>query len=103
MDALDKSLTLVDPANLHNYTFRLLFRAEARTQQTEITEASSIVADVARLTAGSASQRIAQRITDVRTLLAPWERTRPVRELDAQLAAYRPAVGSGITKRTYSR
>jgi tetratricopeptide (TPR) repeat protein len=103
MNALDKSLTLVDPANLHNYTFRLLFRAEARIQQAEITEASSIVADVARLTTGSASQRIAQRITDVRALLAPWERTKPVRELDERFAAYRPAVGSGSTKRTYSR
>jgi len=105
MDALDKSLTLIDPVDLHNRTFRLLFRAEARIQQAEITEASSIVADVARLTAGNGSQRIAQRITDVRGLLTPWERTRPVRELDERLAAYRPAVGSGSgnTKRTYSR
>jgi hypothetical protein len=29
VDALDKSLTLIDPANLHNYTFGLLFRAES--------------------------------------------------------------------------
>ncbi|MDQ2883497.1 MAG: hypothetical protein M3Y48_20640 [Actinomycetota bacterium] len=103
MTALDKSLTLVDPANLHNYTFRLLFRAEARIQQAEVNEASSIVGDVARLTAGSASQRIGQRIENLRGLLTPWERTKPVRELDNQLAAYRPAVGSGNTKRTYSR
>ncbi|MFZ0120324.1 MAG: hypothetical protein WAL99_12940 [Pseudonocardiaceae bacterium] len=105
MNALDKSLTLVDPANLHNYTFRLLFRAEACIQQAEVTEASSIVGDVARLTAGSTAQRIAQRIQDVRGLLTPWERTKPVRELDARLAAYRSAVGSGSgnTKRTYSR
>lgn len=105
MNALDKSLTLVDPANLHNYTFRLLFRAEARIQQSEVTEASSIVGDVARLTAGSASQRIAQRIASLRGLLVPWERTKPVRELDNQLAIYRPVVGSGSgnTKRTYLR
>ncbi|MGH3901522.1 MAG: hypothetical protein ACRDTA_25370 [Pseudonocardiaceae bacterium] len=101
--ALDKSLTLVDPANLHNRTFRLLNRAEARIQQAEVDEASSIVADVARLTSGNGSQRISQRITDVRGLLTPWERTKPVRELDQQLAAYRPAMGSGTTKRTYSR
>jgi tetratricopeptide (TPR) repeat protein len=105
MDALDKSLTLVDPANLHNYAFGLLFRAEARIQQADITEASSIVGDVARLAAGSASQRITQRITSLRGLLTPWERTKPVRELDNQLATYRPAVGSGSgnTKHTYSR
>ncbi|MCA1706211.1 MAG: hypothetical protein LC808_24270 [Actinobacteria bacterium] len=105
MQAIDKSLTLVDPANLHNYSFRLLFRAEARIQQSAVAEASSIVGDVARLTARSASQRIAQRITDVRSLLKPWERTKPVRELDEQLAAYRPVMGSGNgnMKRTYSR
>lgn len=105
MDALDKSLTLVDPANLHNYAFGLLFRAEARIQQAEITEASNIVADIAQLTTGITSQRIAQRITDVRGLLAPWQRTKPVRELDERLAVYCPAArsGSGITKITYSR
>lgn len=101
--AFDKSLTLVDRANLHNYTFRLLFRAEARIQQSAVAEASSIVGDVAWLTAGSASQRIAQRITDLRGQLQPWERTKPVRELDERLATYVPAVGSGSTKRTYSR
>lgn len=105
MDALDKSLTLVDPANLHNYAFGLLFRAEARIQQAEVTEASNIVADVSRLTTGITSQRIAQRITDVRALLTPWQRTKPVRELDERLAVYRPVTGSGSgnTKHTYSR
>jgi tetratricopeptide (TPR) repeat protein len=66
IEALDKSLTLIDPANLHNYSFGLLFRAEARIQQAEIPEASTIMGDVAQLTAGrlrsglpSASQRYA--------------------------------------------
>jgi hypothetical protein len=95
MTALDKSLMLVDPSHLHNRSFWLLRRAEARIQQAEVDEASSIVADVARLTAGNGSQLIAQRITDVRGLLTPWERTKPVRELDERLAAYRPAAGSG--------
>ncbi|MGH3804955.1 MAG: hypothetical protein ACRDTD_33385 [Pseudonocardiaceae bacterium] len=100
MAALDKSLMLVDPAHLHNRSVWLLCRAEARIQQAEVDEASSIVADVARLTAGNGSQRFAQRITEVRGLLTPWERTKPVRELDERLAAYRPAAGSN-TKRTY--
>ncbi len=100
MDALDKSMTLVNPTDVHNRSFGLLLRAEARIQQVEIAEASSIVGDVARLTAGNGSQRIAQRITDVRGLLAPWKRTKPVRELDERLAAYRPAGGSGSTNRT---
>lgn len=105
VEALDKSLTLIDPANLHNYSFGLLFRAEARIQQTEISEASSIVGDVVRLTSGNASQRIAERITEVRGLLVPWERTTPVRELDDRLATYRSVAGSGsaTTNNTYSR
>ncbi|MGH3567026.1 MAG: hypothetical protein ACRDRH_13530 [Pseudonocardia sp.] len=104
MSALDRSLTLIDPANLHNRTFVLLYGAEARIQQVEVAEASRIVADVARLTAGSSSQRIAQRITNVRGLLTPWEQTASVRELDERLAAYRPTLagGSGNTKRTYT-
>ncbi|MGI9001069.1 MAG: hypothetical protein ACR2GH_05325 [Pseudonocardia sp.] len=104
IDALDKSLPLTDPTNVHDYTFRLLFRAEARIQQAEITEASRLVADVTRLTAGSSSQLIVQRITGIRGLLAPWERAQPVRELDEQLVSYCSTTGSGngSTKRTYS-
>jgi tetratricopeptide (TPR) repeat protein/transcriptional regulator with XRE-family HTH domain len=104
LEALDKSLTLIDPANLHNYSFGLLFRAEARIQQAEIPEGSTIIGDVAQLTAGSASQRIAKRISAVRSLLVPWEQTKPVRELDERLAVYRPVVasGSGSTNSTYS-
>jgi tetratricopeptide (TPR) repeat protein len=54
---------------------------------------------------GITSHRIAQRITGVRALLAPWQRTKPVRELDERLAVYRPVMGSGSdnTKHTYSR
>jgi hypothetical protein len=77
-------------------TFRLLFQAEARIQQSEITEASNIVADVARLTPDNTSQRIAKRITEVRGLLTPWERTKPVRELDERLAAYRSVARRGV-------
>jgi hypothetical protein len=104
LEALDKSLTLSDPSNLHNYTFRLLLRAEARIQQDEIPEASTIIGDVAHLTAVSPSQRITDRVDDLRTQLVPWERTKPVRELDDLLKTYRSGdSGSGNTKRTYSR
>ncbi len=104
LSALDKSLTLADPANVHNYTFSLLSKADARIQQAEIAEASSIVADVLRLTAGNGSQRIIDRVTGIRGLLTPWKRTKPVRELDEQLAAYHSAArsGNGSTKHTYS-
>ncbi|MGH3545531.1 MAG: hypothetical protein ACRDPW_06360 [Mycobacteriales bacterium] len=105
LSAIDKSLTLVDPANLRDRIFHLLERAKVRIQQEEIAEASSIVADVTRLTALNASQLIVQRVNEVRGLLTPWRRTKPVRELDEQLAAYSSAAGSGNgnTKHTYSR
>jgi len=105
MDAATKSLRLVDPANLHNYTFRLLLRAEACTQQSAIPEATNIVGDVIQLTAVSPSKRIVERVDQVRSSLTPWEQTQPVRELDERLAAYRraPGNGSGNTNRTYSR
>ncbi|MGH3932688.1 MAG: hypothetical protein ACRDTF_22245 [Pseudonocardiaceae bacterium] len=99
LSAINKSLTLVDPAHLRQRIFRLLLRAEVRIQQEEIQEASSIVADVTRLTAVNASQLIVKRISEVRALLTPWERTKPVRELDERLAAYHPAAGSS-TKHT---
>jgi hypothetical protein len=104
LEALSTSLTLVDPANLHNCTHRLLFRAEARIQQDDIAEASTIIGDVAHLTAVRPSQRISQRIDSLRDALEPWERTKPVRELDERLKSYRDADnGSGNTKRMYSR
>jgi len=104
LSAINKSLALVDPANLRDRIFHLLERAKVRIQQEEIVEASSIVADVTRLTASNASQLIVQRVNEVRGLLTPWERTKPVRELDERLAVYRPAGGgsNGSTKSTYS-
>jgi len=93
LKALDKSLALVDPVHLHNNAIRQLFRAEARIQQEEIAEATGIIGNVAGATAVGRSQRIAERISSLRGLLVPWERTKPVRELDERLAAYRPGRG----------
>ncbi len=102
MRALDTSLGLSDPSNLHNYTFRMLLRAEAHIQQDEIEEASTIIGDVTHLTAASPSPRLIDRVDILRGQLTTWERTKPVRELDERLKTYR-AVDSGSTKRTYSR
>jgi tetratricopeptide (TPR) repeat protein len=100
MNAFDKSLALVDPAHRHNNAFRQLFRAEARIQQAEITEATDIIWNVTQLTSAGRSQRITERITGLRKQLAPWERTKPVRELDKRLVAYHPTGPNGSTKRT---
>lgn len=89
LEAVTKSLGIFDPSNLHNYAFTLLFRGEAYIQHGELTEATRIIGDVASLTTVNTAQRIDQRIDEVRGLLAPWEKTRPVQELDERLAVYR--------------
>jgi hypothetical protein len=96
--AVDKSLALGDPANVHDRAHLSLFRAEARVQQDAIAEACTILGDVAQLTAISQPERIDQRISALRGQLVPWERTKPVRELDDRLKAYRATVGNGSTK-----
>jgi hypothetical protein len=51
--------------------------------------------EVAGLTAVNPSGRIDQRINILRATLDPWQRTKPVRELDELLSAYRSPIGSG--------
>jgi transcriptional regulator with XRE-family HTH domain len=100
-EAAGRSLALVDPANLHNYAHTLGLRAEALIQQSEVAEAGRIIGDVARLTAVNDSQRICQRIAQLRKGLSPWERSRPVKELDELLSHYgRGPKGSETTKRS---
>jgi tetratricopeptide (TPR) repeat protein len=95
LDALNRSLSLLDPANLHEYTFRQLFIAEARIQQGEIDQAASIIAVAVRQSAVNSAERITQSLGRLRQLLAPWEGTAAVRDLDAQLVTYRPGVATG--------
>ncbi|MEN3309248.1 MAG: hypothetical protein V7603_5450 [Micromonosporaceae bacterium] len=98
LDAIDTSLRLIDPANLHDYTFTLLFRAEAHIQQSAVAEATAIIGDVAKLTAMGVSHRLTQRIGALREALSPWERTKAVRELDERLNGYGAWTGgSGMT------
>ncbi|MEV0457777.1 hypothetical protein [Catellatospora methionotrophica] len=89
---------------MHNWSFRLLFQAEARIMQGEVYEAAATIGDVARMTSLNPSKRINQRITELRIGLKPWQRSKPVKELDQALTAYRGKFwsGSGNTNRTYS-
>ncbi len=96
LNAIDRSLALVDPTNLHERAHRSLVRAEAFLQQQDITESSRIIGEVAGLTTVHASGRVNQRITGLRTMLDPWRRTKPVRHLDEVLDTYRrSSSGSG--------
>lgn len=88
LETVSKSLSTTDPTNVHNYAFTLLFQGEALVQQGHIAEASQTIGEVAMLT--NRSQRIGQRISELRVALTPWQRTKPVRELDEMLTVYPP-------------
>ncbi|HEY6424614.1 MAG TPA: hypothetical protein VIY28_15490 [Pseudonocardiaceae bacterium] len=88
LETVSKSLATADPTNVHNYAFTLLFQSEAFVQQGHLAEACQTIGEVAMLTATNRSQRIGQRIAELRAALTPWQRSKPVRELDELLVAY---------------
>jgi hypothetical protein len=93
--AIDQSVRLLDPANVHNLAFRTLKYAEAHIQKSNVDEAAQAIGEAAILASANTSQRISQRITALRTALAPAQHTKAVRELDDILVAYRSAGGNG--------
>lgn len=99
LETVSKSLAVSDPADVHNHAFRMLFQAGAFVQKGEIAEASRAVGEVVTLTATHTSLRIHQRTTELRAALAPWQRSKPVRELDELMATHSPSPrGSGGTE-----
>jgi len=94
------SLSLVDPANLHNYAHTLASQGEAHIQRGDSAEASRIIGDVARLTAANRSRRIEQRVVRMRQALEPWQCTKAVRELDDRLSHYRLSIGNDTTNKS---
>lgn len=98
LEAVSKSLATVDQTNVHEYSFTLLFQGEAFVQKGNVAEACQVIGEVVTLTAANTSQRIDQRIAELRAALTPWQRSKPVRELDELLAAYsRSPRGRGNT------
>jgi tetratricopeptide (TPR) repeat protein len=97
LETVTRSLATTDPSNVHNYAFTLLFQSEAFVQQGLITEASQTIGEVVTLTRYSRWQRIGQRVTELRAALTPWQRSKPMRELDELLVTYSPPRRSGST------
>ncbi len=91
LETASKSLATKDPTDIHNYSFTLLSQSEAFVQQGHIAEAGQTIGEVVTLTTLNKSQRINQHISELRTALAPWQRSKPVRELDELLTAYSPS------------
>ncbi|MEJ3750607.1 helix-turn-helix transcriptional regulator [Actinomycetes bacterium KLBMP 9797] len=89
--ATDKALKLSDQGNLHERSFRLLFRAEAYARQHSIGLACQTMIEVVELTSVNSTRRIEQRVHDLRRGLDKWKRTRAVKELDQAIHAYRSA------------
>jgi hypothetical protein len=87
--AADKALRLSDQGNLHERSFRLLFRAEAFARQQSIGLACQTITEVVELTSVNSTRRIEQRVQELRRGLDPWKRTRAVKELDQAIRVYR--------------
>ncbi|NJP35211.1 hypothetical protein [Micromonospora thermarum] len=87
--AADKALRLSDQGNLHERSFRLLFRAEAFARQQNLGLACQTITEVVELTSVNSTRRIEQRVQELRRSLDPWKRTRAVRALDQAIRAYR--------------
>lgn len=87
--AIDTSLTLIDSTNLHNFAFGLLMRAEAHIQDVDVDRATGVLGDVVTMTSAKSSERLDQRVRQLRKALDPWSPTEPVRELDERITHYR--------------
>jgi len=83
--AVNRSLDLIDSTNLHNFSFDLLYRAEAFIQQGEPAEAGRALVDVAGLACTGASLRIQQNVRQLRVRLDHVSDLDVVRELDHRL------------------
>lgn len=83
--AVNQSLNLIDATNLHNFSFDLLYRAEAFIQQGEFAEAGGALVDVASLACTGASLRIQQHVRQLRVRLDHAGDLEVVRELDDRL------------------
>ncbi|MGH3914784.1 MAG: hypothetical protein ACRDTC_15455 [Pseudonocardiaceae bacterium] len=89
LEAAATSLASSDPTDVHNHAYKMLWQGAALVQKEEIAEASRVVGEVVTRTATNTSLRIHQRITDLHTSLEPWQSSKPVKELDEVLRAYR--------------
>ena len=91
VDAAALSAERFNPAFLHNNALTMVLQAEAFLRQGDVTQCCLILADTARITTWQSSPRLARAIARVRTELRDHDGTSAVRDLDAQLALYRPA------------
>lgn len=94
LSTVANSLRLIKPTNLRQYAFMRLYQGEALIQQREIGEACRTIGEVALLTTVNMWRRVDQQVDVLRQALNPWQRNKPVRELDEILTARRPARGS---------
>ncbi|MFY1623579.1 hypothetical protein ACN268_10260 [Micromonospora sp. WMMD735] len=89
MAASERALRLSDNGNIHERSFRLLYRADAFVRQQNIGLACQTTIEVVELTSVNSTRRIEQRLQEMRRGLDPWKRTRAVKQLDQAIAAYR--------------
>ncbi len=85
--ATQQALTLMQPQYVRDRAISLLELERSLIRLGGVEEAASAVGEAADLTAQCRSPRLAAAIRDGRRVLSPWAGSRPIRELDARLAA----------------
>lgn len=91
-DALYASTTALsfsDPANVRDHTHRVIDQAKAHIAHGNVDQASQVITEAAHSMMINRSPRLNQIIRDARADLTPWQRTKPVRQLDQTLRDYR--------------
>ncbi|MGH3923992.1 MAG: tetratricopeptide repeat protein, partial [Pseudonocardiaceae bacterium] len=98
LEAASKSLAILDPVEIQNHAVTMLSQGDALIQQGEIAEACRIISEVVTRTATVyTSLRIRQRMTELVGALEPWQRSKPVRELNELIATHSRSPGSTST------
>jgi hypothetical protein len=83
-----EAMASIGPAFPRNLAFGHLYLSRAFAQKREIGQASTELAQAAKLTGRNRSLRLVTATADARQTLSPWDRTDPVVRLDEQLRLY---------------
>jgi len=84
-----QSLESLDQSHVREIAFANVHLGMAYAQRKEIDEAARLLGEAGDIAARNSSARLAERLTQGRAMLQPWNHTTAVRQLDDRLASYR--------------
>ncbi len=95
LEAVTKTLAILDPVDMQNCAVTMICQGDALIQKGEIAEACQVIGKVVTRTPTYTLPRTQQRIAELVAALEPWQRSKPVRELNELMASFsRSARGS---------